>query len=132
MYIRARRPSRSSACTHRRCIHMKPMSISRGSLRAANPGSPDAGAPALPPEIEERREYQAPRAGGRFVYVANPKRDVVAVIDSTTLGIRSVEAGDTPTYMTTLPGRDVALVVNVGSNDVTILRSDAAGTRTST
>lgn len=85
-----------------------------------------------PPEVEERRDFETPRAGARYVYVANPRRDTVAVIDSTTLAIRSVEAGDGPTYLNVVPGRDLAIVLNVGSEDATILRTDATGTRTST
>ncbi len=85
-----------------------------------------------PPEVEEVRSFETPRAGARYVYVANPRRDTVAVIDSTTLAIRSVEAGDGPTYLSVVPGRDVAVVLNVGSDDATILRTDGAGTRTST
>src|SRR4030095_13286112 len=49
-------------------------------------------------------------------------------IASPTLAIRSVEAGDTPTYLQTLPGQDVALVINVGSRDVSILRNEAGAT----
>jgi DNA-binding beta-propeller fold protein YncE len=88
--------------------------------------------PPPPPEIEERRAFEAPRAGARFVFVANPRRDTVAVIDSTTLAIRSVNAGDTPTYLTTLPGKDVAIVLNVDSRDATILRAEGTIARTST
>ena len=96
---------------------------------------PDGGGVPIdlgPPEVEERRDFETPRAGARYVYVANPRRDTVAVIDSTTLAIRSVEAGDGPTYLSAVPGRDVAIVLNVGSDDATILRTDASGTRTQT
>ena len=101
-----------------------------GGARDFGGGGPavDAG----PPEIEERRDFETPRAGARYVYVANPRRDTVAVIDSTTLAIRSVEAGDGPTYLSSVPGRDVAIVLNVGSDDATILRTDASGTGTTT
>jgi hypothetical protein len=84
-----------------------------------------------PPEVEERRSFQTPQAGGRYVYVANPLRDTVAVIDSRSLAIQSVEAGDGPTYLTTIPGQDVALVINVNSHTLTILRTTDSGTATS-
>ncbi len=87
---------------------------------------------SLPPEIEERRDFETPQAGGRFVYVANPTRNTVAVIDATTLDLQTVEAGDGPRYLRTLEGRDTALVVNEGSDDVTVLRTDTRGTRTVT
>src|SRR6185436_10518689 len=101
-----------------------------GSGGSANMGAGGGMAPP-PPEMEERRTFETPQAGARYVYVANPRRDSVAVIDSTNLAIRSVEAGDTPTYLQTLPGKDVALAINVGSRDVTILRTEAGATRTS-
>ncbi|MEZ4392084.1 MAG: hypothetical protein R3A48_13380 [Polyangiales bacterium] len=84
----------------------------------------------LPPEVEETRSFELPQAGSRYVYVANPRRDSVAVIDSRTLAIQTVEAGDAPTYLVTIPGRDAAIVVNVNSNTATILRTGDSGTRT--
>ena len=94
----------------------------------ATPTPPvDAG---LPPEVEERRAFETPQAGARFVYVANPRRDNVAVIDSQTLAITSVEAGDGPTYLATVPGRDEALVINVNASTATLLRTTTAGTTT--
>jgi hypothetical protein len=86
----------------------------------------------LPAEMEEHRAFETPQAGARYVYVANPKRDTVAVIDSTSLAIRLAPAGDTPTTLATVPGKDVALVINAGSGDATILRTDNGATRTST
>ncbi|MFO0604356.1 MAG: hypothetical protein U0324_14330 [Polyangiales bacterium] len=97
---------------------------------ASRPPEPDAGMTTPPPEVEVRRSFQTPQAGGRYVYVANPTRDSVAVIDSRTLAIQTVEAGDGPTYLTTVPGRDVALVINVTSHTLTILRTTEAGTTT--
>lgn len=87
----------------------------------------DAG---LPPEVEEQRSFEAPQAGARYVYVANPRRDTVAVIDSQTLAITSVEAGDGPTYLATVPGQDQALVINVNASTATLLRTTATGTST--
>ncbi|MEZ4406246.1 MAG: hypothetical protein R3A52_07215 [Polyangiales bacterium] len=92
-------------------------------------GSPDD--TGLPPEVEERRAFELPQAGGRYVYVANPRRDTVAVIDSRSLAIQSVEAGDGPTFLATVPGRDEAIVVNVNTNTASILRTGTDG-RTST
>jgi hypothetical protein len=93
----------------------------------ARPGA-DAAVP-LPPEREERRNFQTPQAGGRYVYIANPRRDTVAVVDSRSLAIQAVEAGDQPTYLQTVPGRDVAVVLNVGSDNASILRTADGVTR---
>lgn len=91
----------------------------------------DSGMTVPPPEVEVRRSFQTPQAGGRFVYVANPTRDTVAVIDSSTLAIQTVETGDGPTYLNTIPGQDVALVINVNSHSLTVLRTTERGTVTS-
>jgi hypothetical protein len=76
----------------------------------------------LPPEQEQSLDFLAPRAGARYVYVANPGRDTVTVIDSTSLAINEITTGDTPTYLATVPGQDVALVVNIGSHTLSVLR----------
>ncbi len=94
---------------------------------APGPAAQPPAVPPAPPEIEMRQEFEAPRGGARFVYVSNRRRDNVSVIDSTGLGIRTVAVGDSPGYLTTVPGQDIALVVNAGTRDVNILRTDAAG-----
>jgi YVTN family beta-propeller protein len=100
------------------------------------PGIPPApgptNPPTPPPETEVRQDFEIPRGGGRYVYVANRRRDSVAVIDSTQLSIRTVTVGDTPTSLATVEGQDVALVINSGSKDVHILRTDPAGITTAT
>jgi hypothetical protein len=80
------------------------------------------GAPDLPPENKQKLDFLAPRAGGQYVYVANPTRNTVDVIDSTKLTITEQTPGDSPTYVATVPGQDVALVINVGSHTLRILR----------
>ncbi len=99
-----------------------------GAFVDAPSASQDAGMTVPPPEVEERRAFQTPQAGGRFVYVANPTRDTVAVIDSSTLAIQSVETGDGPTHLVTVPGQDIALVINVNSHTLSVLRTTASGT----
>jgi YVTN family beta-propeller protein len=85
----------------------------------------------LPPETEVKVDFELPHAGEHFVYVANPESDTVAVINAETLAIETVEAGDEPTFLQTLAGTDRAIVLNVGSSDATIIRTDAAGSRAS-
>jgi YVTN family beta-propeller protein len=84
-----------------------------------------------PPEVEEMRSFLTPRAGGRYVYIANPLRDSVAVIDSQTLAIRSVEVGRRPTTLNTMDGRDECIVLNSGANTASILRTVDGVTTTS-
>jgi hypothetical protein len=77
--------------------------------------------PALPPEQDQKLDFLAPQAGAHFVYVANPTRNTVSVIDSTTLAISELAPGDSPTYVATVPGQDIALVINAGSHTLRIL-----------
>ncbi len=80
------------------------------------------GAASLPPEQEQNLDFLAPRAGARYVYVANPSRNTVTVIDSTTLAISELTPGDSPTYVATVPGQDIALVINAGSHTLRVVR----------
>ncbi len=89
------------------------------------------GGSALPPEVETDERFELPHAGEHYVYVANPETDNVAVIDAATLGIHVVEAGDEPTFLQTLAGKDVAIVLNAGSADATIIRTANGVSRTS-
>ncbi len=92
------------------------------TLNRADAGTMGGGSPA---EQETKVDYLAPRAGERRVYVANPNRNTVTIIDSTTLAISEQATGDTPTVVATVPGKDVALVVNAGSHTLRVLREAA-------
>ena len=103
-----------------------------GGAVPQDPSAPPPMTEPPPPETEEQRSFETPQAGARFVYVANPTRDSVAVIDSMGLGIKTVRVGDAPADVATAPGQDVAVVVNLGSRDVNVLRTDPAGQTTTT
>lgn len=92
----------------------------------AAPGDGSGGAGAEPPpEKEVESEYEAPVATGNFVWVANPRSGRVAFVDATTLQVRTVEAGNGPTYLASVPAQatDTTVVLNVLSQDATILRA---------
>lgn len=103
-------------------------------LDAASPPTDSATPPPPPPppEREEQRNFLQPRAGGRYVFVANPTRDTVAVIDSQTLAIEAVEVGRRPEAVLTADGRDEAIVLNAGANTASILRTTNGRTTVST
>ncbi len=96
-------------------------------LGSSATGGASSGPAPLPPEVEVAIDAERPHAGDRFVYVPNPASDNVAVIDADTLAIRTVEVGDEPRYLETLGGKDVAIVLNVLSDDAHILRTDPSG-----
>ena len=113
----------------------KPSGANAGTSYTATGGSPaivvPGAAAGLPAEQEQSLSFLAPQPGKRYVYVANPTRDSVAVIDSVSLAIAEVTPGDMPTYVATVPGEDVALVVNAGSSTLSVLRTTATGTTVS-
>jgi len=86
----------------------------------------DGGTPPPPPEVIVH--VDPPATGKRYVYVAVPDQDTVIKIDSLGLKVQTIAVGDNPTPLRTVPGQDVALVLNQGSNDATLLRTKDDGT----
>lgn len=85
-------------------------------------GVPDGdGEPWIPPEVEH--EFGPPTSGSRYVYVPLPDQDSVARIDSETLDVVGLDVGDRPSLVATAPGQDVAVVLNEGSESVSVLRT---------
>jgi hypothetical protein len=112
-------------------------SVPTGSSSGGNGGgadfSGDDGGMALPPEIKVENKYKAPVATGNFVWSANPTSGRVAYIDAQTFAVQTAEAGNGPTYLAAVndashPTDDVAVVINVLSEDATLLRVDSHGT----
>lgn len=95
---------------------------------AEDPGGAAPGGPTIPPpEKEVESDYEAPVATGRFVWVANPKSGRVAYVDATTLQVRTIEAGNAPTYLAGVPGPgDTTVVLNVLSEDATLLEASGS------
>jgi hypothetical protein len=58
----------------------------------------------------------------------------VAFVDATTLQVNTVEAGNAPTFLASVPGQtdDTTLVLNVLSEDATLLRASSGGITTKT
>lgn len=105
---------------------------SGGSAGAGGSSGADAGAPPLPPEMELESDYEVPVATGRFVWIANPSSGRVAYIDAASLAVKTIEAGNAPTYLAAIPSatEDAVIVLNALSNDATVLR--AKGTAAAT
>ncbi len=94
----------------------------------------DGGKAALPPEIKVENTYESPVATGNVVWIANPASGHVTYIDAATFNVQTVLAGNAPTYLAAVPdpSDDVAIVLNVVSQDATLLRRDSKGNITST
>ncbi len=86
-----------------------------------------------PPEKEVESDYEAPVATKNFVWVANPKSGRVAYVNASTLEVKTLEAGNGPTFLATVPGQaDAAIVLNVLSHDATLLKAEGAQISTKT
>ena len=93
-------------------------------------GARDAGASTgargdgtLPVENEVALTFEAPQAGLTSLYVPNPTTNRVAVVNASTYAIESIAVGSQPTFAATVPGQDLALVLNAGSRDAALLRT---------
>jgi hypothetical protein len=96
---------------------------SGGAIAGGGAGGRTGGPVVLPPEQEVDLPFDAPQAGRNAVYVPNPGTHRVAVVDANTFSIETLSAGLSPTYAATVPGQDLAVVLNVGSADAAILRT---------
>ena len=85
-----------------------------------------------PPEQEQEVDYIVPEGSGRYVFIADEAHDAVAVIDSETLLIQVVEVGARPTQIVPLGEGNAAAVIDIDSDEVTILRVDDSGVVTKT
>ena len=101
-----------------------------GGGGALDPGG--MGGTPLPPEVETEITLALPQSSQRYVYAANPEGGTVAIIDAKTLAIQTLETGVRPTYLRTLAGTDDAIVLNIGTNEATVIRQPAKGARTHT
>jgi hypothetical protein len=85
------------------------------------------GGTGIPPETEFEESYTVPAVSGHWIWTANPDSGRVALIDSITTRVATANAGLAPTYLAALRGNgddeSGAVVVNVGSQDVSVFRS---------
>lgn len=88
------------------------------------PGGPGAPAPA-PPELEEEIvPVSGPAAGREHVWVSSPTTDAVIRIAAADRTVVSIPVGDRPTVVRAVPGEDRLVVLNRGSDELTIIEHD--------
>jgi hypothetical protein len=101
-----------------------------GATSQGGPNSSGGGAAVVPPEQEEDQSFRAPVVSGRWVWTANPDTGKVAVVDAKNFTVRLADAGQAPTFLTALPtasNTSKALVINVKSQDATLLSAGDTG-----
>ncbi len=87
-------------------------------------GGDSPGPGELPPENERTAEpFTRPAAGRTAVFVASPAADRVVRIDGRTLAIDVIEVGDEPTEVRARPGNDIAVVLNRGSDELSVVNA---------
>jgi hypothetical protein len=94
-----------------------------GGLINGSSGSASSSS-TLPPETKVESAFRSPVATGQVVWIANPTSGRVAYIDATTFVVKTVQAGNQPTYLAAVPDPtdDKAIVLNVLSQDATLLQ----------
>lgn len=107
---------------------------SSDAFAMADTKTPDAGYPgsaaevsydaSLPPEQEKDYEFGSPEGSANFVFIPAAGTDTVIKVDGKTLEVAVIEVGDRPIALKVVPGKDAAVVLNAGSDDVSILWSD--------
>lgn len=95
-------------------------------FQGSEPPPPPAGEPDVLPEEREESiaAYSHPAAGVEHVFVARPAADSVVRIHGETLALDAIEVGDEPTVVRVIPGTDRAVVLNRGSDELTIIDAD--------
>lgn len=94
-----------------------------GTCVAPPPPPADAGTipDTPPPEVEYK--LSEPISSRRYVWVAMTDQDRLAKIDGTNLEVVSVEVGDQPKILATLPNTDTAVVLDSRNAAATVVRA---------
>ncbi|MDJ0766339.1 MAG: hypothetical protein QNJ97_25410 [Myxococcota bacterium] len=79
------------------------------------------------PDDETIVYHDLPKASENFVYSLNPNAGSVTVINAQQVTIQVVETGSKPTFIEIIEGTDDAIVLNIGSDDATIIRINQNG-----
>jgi len=75
-----------------------------------------------PPEQEQTANYKVPQGSGRYVFIPDETHNTVVVVDSETLDIKVVKVGSRPTQLVPLTETGAVMVINLDSDEVTIIR----------
>lgn len=94
----------------------------RGGMDAGTADTADDTAEPEEPELEAPARTP-PSASDRFVYIVSPSQNAVAKVDSVTLAVTPIPVGREPRVVRARAGGDEAVVLNVASDSVSVIRS---------
>jgi DNA-binding beta-propeller fold protein YncE len=78
-----------------------------------------------PPEMEVDVRFEPPAVGASVLYATSPSNGRVAVIHASDFSIETVAVGAGPLPAVASPGRDVAVSLDRGASQVSVLRTSA-------
>jgi hypothetical protein len=96
-----------------------------GDGAAADAGAAAGDGPTGPEDETERLRFGDPAVGATHVWVTSRENDLVLRIDARTRAVDAITVGDDPTVVVTLAGRERAVVLNRGSDELAFV--DAQG-----
>ncbi len=98
---------------------------------AAGPGGEWGGAAddaGMAPEDEtERLAFSPPAVGTDHVWVVSPDNDLLLRIDARTRAVDPIPVGDAPSKVVTVPGKERGVVLNRGSDELSLVDVGADG-----
>jgi hypothetical protein len=126
------------------CLLVASLCSCSGDLEYRRGGAADTSAPGRGPDIpvssgatsvgahppfpsEFGRYVDAPQAGRRYVYVLYPDGDSIAVMEAGGGDLATLRTGLRPSYLKIIPDTDDAVVLNIDSNEASLVRIDAEG-----
>ncbi len=78
------------------------------------------------PEMEDEETMSLPVIGKDYLYILNREAGTLVMIHGETRAIRSIQVGQQPAVVATLPGQDVALVIDKGTDKLALVTQNAA------
>lgn len=79
------------------------------------------------PEQEMDFDFETAAAGEHYVFIPVTLGDIVVRVNADNLQINLIPVGISPKRVVTLPGTDVAVVLNTGTDDLSVISSSTDG-----
>gem|GEM_PF-2162238 len=77
-----------------------------------------------PPEDEVEKRMSLPVTGKDYVFILNKEVGTLVMIDAATLVIHSIPVGQSPAVLQTIPGNDIALIIDEATDKLLLAVAD--------